>query len=118
MEVLKNANGDYEISPIDYFIGSVPVEKWITEKPSENDIKNGPDNYAIDQIIERAALYGAARAAYYKASGLSNDNRLRDEPMVCTNYDFSRDTSPIISYWFLFKEENNGSTYRVFHKDE
>lgn len=73
MEVLKDNYGGYEISPIDYFHGTVPVEKWIVEKPSEDDIKNGPDNYAIDQII---------------------------------------------SYWFLFKEENNGSTYRVFHKSE
>lgn len=115
MEVLRDNSGDYEIRPIDFFQGTVSVADWIKEKPSKDDIEFGPDGLEVERLIDRAALFGAAREAYYKAAGVMDLNNLRDEPMVCTNYDFSVETSPNIHYWFLFKEDNNGNTYRVYH---
>lgn len=106
-----------ETSPIDFFPGTMPVEEWITEKPSKEEMEDAPDDFVIGRIIERAALFGLARDAYFKAAGVKNLHKLRGEPLVCINYDFSKDTQPDRFYWFLFKEDNNGTTYRVLHKD-
>lgn len=87
---------------------SIPVSKWLQQ-----------DNEYGTELEKRITIYMTAIHFLQDATGLTLDrikSKLRHEPFVHVAIDLSQDQyddSEALSYWFIFKEDNNGTTHKV-----
>lgn len=117
MEVLRDENGDFAINADDGFERyAMPIEEWIKAPVSKDDLEHGPKDIQTDQIIYRAGLAARAIEAYRAAAEVENSLNLRFPPQVLTNYIPTNENFGSVEYWFFFKEDNNGDTYRICHR--
>jgi hypothetical protein len=119
MEVLRDNEGRYAINPDDCFEHvSLELYDWIKEPIPKELLDGAPEDLQVEQIIHRAGLAGRAIDLYKKASNNNTLDFLRFPPRVIENYVPGLDCQGDTIFWFMFKEDNNGNTYRIFTKDE
>lgn len=99
IEIYKNGDADFW-PPLDSFTGGKPVEAWI------NEVSGQGNKY----LEKRRAMYNEALELY---QSIAHDE-LRDEPHVFETVDLeSDDCFPATTLWFVFKESNNGTTFKI-----
>lgn len=111
-----------EKSPADYFHKySIPVAQWLQKNNLES--YESTENQKLSILIKRCKMFLHAFEEYKKAS-LENGNGPNSEFVL-----YLRDTCHVVEEycpvseatltWFIFKEDCNGVTYRVFtEKDD
>ncbi len=101
MHVLLDESGEIETGPDDFFhLYAKPVSKWLSSKD-----QNGREDY--EEFSDKCETYSKAYKLY---KSVSNKEYLRDEPHVLENWD---SVKAKLNRMFIFKEDNNGTTYRV-----
>lgn len=118
MNLKVNEIGEADTDIIDWFNGAKPISIWLAEKPKKENISD-LDSMMLDQYEEtkyKLNLFIEACKAYFNASGQKDLKDLRHEPYVFINHKpVELEMKPY--YWFIFKEDNNGTTYKFFHDE-
>jgi hypothetical protein len=124
LDFLRDEYGDVATSPDDFFDQyGVPATEWIAAKPKgfpfESEDPTELGWMLLDSIHHRSHLFMRARELYLKESGQANFKALRVVPYVIENYPVVNDgCGGGVETWFFFKENNNGTTYRILAKDQ
>ena len=130
MRIVTDENGDVCTLPHDAgFDFAIPVKEWILKRDSlalgfkpfteanaflYNDIKDSENEHLLS-IMMKYRIYKGAVALYRAAS--SPGEPLRRSPVVIPSFQQVEkyDWHPEIELLFLFQEDNNGATYKVYH---
>lgn len=114
MQMLCNSHGSVSTNPDDFFEkAAIPVRKWIEQKDGDYPYL-GKEKEDFKKLSEKMKIFHQAEDLYVKISG--GKEVLRIEPYVQINYEPSDDGCGSITLWFFFKEDNNGTTYKIKHE--
>jgi hypothetical protein len=95
--------GEPEVIPDDHFQeAGKPARQWLVDMPAHHR----PGEMALE-LAERAQAFTEAFTLFEQKA---NPNGLRHEPWVVPEYD---SVGGSLNWLFIFKCENNGSTWRV-----
>ena len=118
MRLKLNSEGEADTDIIDWFNGAKPVTLWLSERNKKQDIDDH-DFMVLDKYEGakyKLDLFLKACKSYFDATGEDDLKALRHEPYVIVNYrPIELEMKPY--YWFIFKEDNNGTTYKFFHDE-
>jgi hypothetical protein len=118
---MKDGSGEHDRWMDDGFhTHARPAIEWVLQLIPEKELGGLSDAAKVavrlEQIEKRAHLFKMAVVAYQKASGSKNLEALRLEPYVSSNYTPSPESAwGHHELWFFFKEDNNGTTYKIRH---
>lgn len=126
MYVMLDGNEPALIPDDRHTLWGEPVTKWLKRNPKTFYAEiDGDDDYeiALENAKEEAAglsvkvkRYELAIKLFEKAGGTLD--HLRHAPHVIENYTPNSDGDGDVTRYFIFKEENNGNTYRVVDQKE
>ena len=117
MNVMLDNAGDVATIPDDFYMDyAVLATKWLVEPFGGFDPLTEDGGHPLEKsrilamiVKEKLKRVELAYDLYLKAGG---DGDLRHEVMVIENY-IPTEEQGVIRRYFVFKEENNGNTFRI-----